>query len=238
MPTVGPASPLGPQGPQHPDRPFQERPPPSPLRPFHTELLHVGSPGGGSPDTRSPGPTPAVWEHALRSLSRRGSLGSGAPALWAGRASRVPPGAESEPCSQRAGVSPRCLACGPESCSRPCVRTVGGFVSTLGILLCHSQASHPHRVPACHSPRDRLREDATPPRPALPGGSRSDHAPAQSCLTLDPTDHSPPAARQLLCPRHSPGRNTAVGCHTLLQRLFLTQGPNARLPHCRRILHQ
>ena len=166
---------------------------------------------------------------------------SGVEPLHSGRGGRpecLREPAESEPCCQRAGVSPRCLACGPESCSRPCVRTVGSFVSALGILLCHSQASHPHRVPACHSPRDRLREDATPPRPALPGGSRSDHAPAQSCLTLDPTDHSPPAARQLLCPRHSPGRNTAVGCHTLLQRLFLTQGPNARLPHCRRILHQ
>ena len=37
----------------------------------------------------------------------------------------------------------------------------------------------------------------------------------QSCLTLcDPMDSSPP---RLLCPRDSPGKNTGVGCHSLLQ---------------------
>ena len=33
----------------------------------------------------------------------------------------------------------------------------------------------------------------------------------------------------------SPGKNTGVGCHFLLQGIFLTQGLNPGLPHCRRI---
>ena len=33
----------------------------------------------------------------------------------------------------------------------------------------------------------------------------------------------------------SPGKNTGVGCHSLLQGIFLTQGSNLGLPHCRKI---
>ena len=33
----------------------------------------------------------------------------------------------------------------------------------------------------------------------------------------------------LLCPRDSPGKNTGVGCHFLLQGIFPTQGSNPRL---------
>ena len=33
------------------------------------------------------------------------------------------------------------------------------------------------------------------------------------------------------------GKNTRVGCHSLLQRIFLTQGSNLGLPHCRQILY-
>ena len=32
----------------------------------------------------------------------------------------------------------------------------------------------------------------------------------------------------------SPGKNTGVGCHALLQGIFPTQGSNPGLPHCRR----
>ena len=31
---------------------------------------------------------------------------------------------------------------------------------------------------------------------------------------------------RLLCPWHSPGKNTGVGCHVLLQAIFPTQGSN------------
>ena len=46
-------------------------------------------------------------------------------------------------------------------------------------------------------------------------------------------------ARQApLCSWDSPGQNTGVGCHALLQRIFPTQGSNSGLPHCRWILYQ
>jgi len=52
---------------------------------------------------------------------------------------------------------------------------------------------------------------------------------AQSCLTLS-----------TFCPRNSPGKNTGVGCHSLLQGIFPTQGLNLSLlclQHCRQILY-
>ena len=42
---------------------------------------------------------------------------------------------------------------------------------------------------------------------------------------------------RLLCPWSSPGKNTGVGCHSLLQRIFLTQGLNLGLLHCSQILY-
>ena len=38
-------------------------------------------------------------------------------------------------------------------------------------------------------------------------------------------------ALQILCPWDSPGKNTGVGCHFLLQRIFPTQGLNPGLLH-------
>ena len=53
----------------------------------------------------------------------------------------------------------------------------------------------------------------------------------QSYLTLcNPMDCS-------LCPWNSRGKNTGVGCHFLLLRIFQTQGSNLGLPHCRQILY-
>ena len=46
--------------------------------------------------------------------------------------------------------------------------------------------------------------------------------------------------RRLLCPRDSPGKNTGVGCHFLLQGTFPAQGSDPhllRLLHCRQILY-
>ena len=37
---------------------------------------------------------------------------------------------------------------------------------------------------------------------------------------------------RLLCPWDSPGKNTGVGCHCLLQEIFLTQRSNEVLLHC------
>ena len=56
----------------------------------------------------------------------------------------------------------------------------------------------------------------------------------QSSLTLwDSVDHSLPGSSL-----HGilPGKNTGVGFHALLQGIFLTQGLNPGLHHCRQIL--
>ena len=53
---------------------------------------------------------------------------------------------------------------------------------------------------------------------------------AQLCLTLcDPVDCSLPGSS---VHGDSPGKNTGVGCHGLLQGIFLTQGLNPCLLHC------
>ena len=48
-------------------------------------------------------------------------------------------------------------------------------------------------------------------------------------------DYSPPSSS---VHADSPGKNTGVCCHVLLQGIFPTQGSNPGLPHCRRILHR
>ena len=45
---------------------------------------------------------------------------------------------------------------------------------------------------------------------------------------------------RLLCPWNSPGKNTGVGCHALLQGIFPTQGRDPRLLcllHCWQVLY-
>ena len=57
----------------------------------------------------------------------------------------------------------------------------------------------------------------------------------QLCPTLcDPMGCSPPGSSVHL---DSPGKNTGVGCHALLQGIFLIQGLNLGLLHCRQILY-
>ena len=54
-------------------------------------------------------------------------------------------------------------------------------------------------------------------------------------LTLcNPMDSSPPGTS---VHGGSPGKNTGVGCHALLQGIFPTQEWNPGLPHCRQILY-
>ena len=58
---------------------------------------------------------------------------------------------------------------------------------------------------------------------------------AQSCLdSLRPHGLWP---IRLLCQWNSPGKNTGVGCHSLLQGIFPTQGSNLSLLHCRQSLY-
>ena len=42
---------------------------------------------------------------------------------------------------------------------------------------------------------------------------------------------------RLFCPWNSPGKNTGVGCHSLLQGIVPIQGLNLDLLHCRQILN-
>ena len=57
---------------------------------------------------------------------------------------------------------------------------------------------------------------------------------AKSCPTLvSPWE----VATQVPLSMDSPGRNTGVGCHFLLQGIFQIQGWNPGLPHCRQILY-
>ena len=42
---------------------------------------------------------------------------------------------------------------------------------------------------------------------------------------------------RLLCPWDFPGKSTGVGCHFLLQGIFLTQGSTPGLLHCRQTLY-
>ena len=57
---------------------------------------------------------------------------------------------------------------------------------------------------------------------------------AQSCLTLQPHDCSPQVSS---VHGDSPGKNTGVGYHALLQGVFSTQGSNPGLLNCRQILY-
>ena len=58
---------------------------------------------------------------------------------------------------------------------------------------------------------------------------------ALSCRTLcNLMDYSPPRSS---VPGYSLGKNTGMGCHALLQGIFLTQGSNPGLPRCRWILY-
>ena len=58
---------------------------------------------------------------------------------------------------------------------------------------------------------------------------------SQSCLTLcNPMDCSPLGSS---VHGDSPGKNTRIGCHALLQGIFPTQRSNPGLPHCWQILY-
>ena len=57
---------------------------------------------------------------------------------------------------------------------------------------------------------------------------------SQLCLTLQLHGLYP---TRFLCPQNSPGKNTGMGCHSLLQGIFPTQGLNPGLLHCRQILY-
>ena len=58
---------------------------------------------------------------------------------------------------------------------------------------------------------------------------------ARSCAT--PCDSMDCKPTRLLCPWNLLGKSIGVGCHFLLQGMFLTRGSNPGLPHCRQTLY-
>ena len=68
------------------------------------------------------------------------------------------------------------------------------------------------------------------PQGVVPGGVSHLHV----SNSLRPRGRQP---TRLLCPWHSPGKNTGVGSHALLQGIFQTQGSNLDLLYYRQFLH-
>ena len=76
------------------------------------------------------------------------------------------------------------------------------------------------------------------PLPTTPDFPKSLYFPkAKFLLSIDSLRPHGLQPTMLLHPRDSPGKNTGVGCHFLLQEIFPTQGSNPGLPHCRQTLH-
>ena len=72
--------------------------------------------------------------------------------------------------------------------------------------------------------------------PALPGEffTSGGGLVTKACSTLATPGT---VACQAPLPWDFPGKNTGVGCHFLLQEIFLTQESNSGLLHCRQILY-
>ena len=78
------------------------------------------------------------------------------------------------------------------------------------------------------------------PVTTLPGVSAprllSAHMQLSHSVVFDVLQHVGLEPAKLLCPWDFPGRNTGLGCHFLLQRIFLTQESYPCLLHCQWIL--
>ena len=79
----------------------------------------------------------------------------------------------------------------------------------------------------------------TPDLKGLPHHSPAEWSESESVSHSVVSDSWQPHGRwppSLLCPWDSPGRNTGVGSHFLLQAIFPSQGSNLGLVHCRQTL--
>ena len=69
--------------------------------------------------------------------------------------------------------------------------------------------------------------------------NRREKVKSLSCVQLFATPWTEEHTRlRLFRPWDFPGKNTGMGCHFLLQEIFLTQGLNSGLPHCRYTLYR
>ena len=102
------------------------------------------------------------------------------------------------------------------------------------VAISFSRGSSPPRV-ELQSPALQVVSLCTVPQ-GSPEGPCVLRVVAHSCPTLcDPMDCSLPGSS---VHADSPGKNTGVGCHGLLQGIFPTQELNWGLLHCRQILYQ
>ena len=72
------------------------------------------------------------------------------------------------------------------------------------------------------------------PAPPLPTSDPPRMLTVHHSVSLQPNEPQP---ARLLRPWDSPGKNTGVGCHALLQGIFPAHRSNPGLLHCRRILY-
>ena len=97
-------------------------------------------------------------------------------------------------------------------------------------LSCPSSGDLPN--PGIKPGSPALQADSLPSEPPGKEGEGASHSVMPDSLRphgLRPT--------RLLCPRNSPGQNTGRGSCSCLQGIFMTQGSNQGLPHCRQILY-
>ena len=116
------------------------------------------------------------------------------------------------------------------------VHLVKAMVFPLGDRRCRTEA-----VPCRGQGRVRVGQPGarhvshTPAACSFPGeNARSWEALGEARPGLRPRGLQP---TRLPCPRDSPGKNTEVDCHSLLQGIFLNQELNPGLPYCRQMLY-
>ena len=83
-------------------------------------------------------------------------------------------------------------------------------------------------------PSENLLLHSLPSNLFLPFAESESVSPSVMSDSLQPHGLKP---TRLLCLWNSPGKNTGVGCHFLLQEIFLTQGLSPGLLHCRWICY-
>ena len=94
-------------------------------------------------------------------------------------------------------------------------------------------------APAPHPPRNRVHSAGCNASNLPPTVAEAPPGWCVSHLVISDSLRSPELqSARLLRPWDFPGKDTGVGCHTLGQGIFPTQGSNLDLPFCRRILYR
>ena len=112
----------------------------------------------------------------------------------------------------------------------------GNLASSLTLVSLFSCQREALGCRGCQSLHFGLRSGEEPRRGSMPSRPPWEVLLAQLCLTLwDHVDYSSPG---FSCLWGSPGKNTEVSNHSLLQEIFWTQGLNPGLLHYRKILYR